>query len=55
MAYCIVKGQRDEVLTLQRVVRTEVCVFMYRASSTCVQVAVKQIREWISRLFLLAL
>jgi len=53
MAYCIVQGQRDEVVTLQRVVRTEVSVFIYRASSSCVQVAVKQIREWILRLFLL--
>jgi hypothetical protein len=55
MAYCIVQGQGDEVVTLQRVVRTEVCVFIYRASSSCVQVAVKQIREWILRLFLPAL
>jgi hypothetical protein len=55
MAYCIVKGQRDKVLTLQRIVRTEVCVFMNRATSICVQVAVKQIREWISLLFLPAL
>lgn len=55
MAYCVLQGQRDEVVTLQRVFRTEVYMFIYRASSSCVQVAVKQIREWILPLFLPAL
>jgi hypothetical protein len=55
MVYCIVLGQRDGVVTVPRVVRTEVCVFIHRASSSRVQVTVKQTREWILRLFLPAL